>query len=50
MGHEIATTTAPSNDTVAPPATVNGDLLSQIIGGTGVPTNSGPAPSALSSN
>jgi len=44
MGCEIATTTAPLNDTAAPPAGANEDLLSQIFGG--VPTNSGPAPSA----
>jgi len=45
MGDEIATTTAPSNNTAAPPAGANEDLLSPIFGG--VPTNSGPAPSAL---
>ena len=44
MGDEIATTTAPSNGTVAPPAGANEDLLSQIFGGT--PTNPGPVPSA----
>jgi AP-1 complex subunit gamma-1 len=45
MGDEIATATAPSNGTVAPPVGANEDLLSQIFGG-GAATNAGLAPSA----
>jgi len=48
MGDEIATTTAPSNDTAVPPAGANDDFPSQIVGGA--PTNSAPAPSALAVN